>query len=177
MAHRVMVFIDGSNLYHTLKSEYGRTDLDFTKFCRKLCDDRQLIRVYYYNATVDPAKEPDRNKDQQRFFQRIRRLPYFEVRLGSLIYRNWPTVPPYEKGLDIKLATDLLVHAFRQNYDTAVLISGDNDFADALQAAKDFGRNIEVALFKPAGSQKLRDVADRTIEVDANFLSDCWSQQ
>lgn len=169
-----MVFIDGSNLYHTLKNEHGKTTLDFVKFCGNLCGARQLIRVYYYNAAVDSTKEPDRHKDQQKFFQKIRRLPYFEVRLASLVYRNWPTVPPYEKGLDIKLATDLLVHAFRQNYDTAILVSGDNDFADALQAAKDFGRNTEVALFHPAGSQKLRDVADRVIEVDANFLSGCW---
>ena len=175
MADRAMVFIDGSNLYHTLKKEYGRTDLDFVKFCAELCGTRQLIRVYYYNATVDATKEPVRHKDQQKFFQRIRRLPHFEVRLASLVYRNWPTVPPYEKGLDIKLATDLLVHAFRQNYETAVLVSGDNDFADALQAAKDFGRNAEVALFHPAGSQKLRDVADRIIEVDSAFLSACWA--
>jgi uncharacterized LabA/DUF88 family protein len=174
MADRAMVFIDGSNLYHTLKHEYGRTDLDFVKFCAKLSGTRQLIRAYYYNATVDATKEPVRHKDQQKFFQRIRRLPYFEVRLASLVYRNWPTVPPYEKGLDIKLATDLLVHAFRQNYETAVLVSGDNDFADALQAAKDLGRNAEVALFHPAGSQKLRDVADRVIEVDSVFLSACW---
>ena len=170
-----MVFIDGSNLYHNLKNAHGRTNLDFVKFCTYLCAGRQLVRAYYYNAAVDATKEPARHIEQQKYFHRMRRLPYFEVKLGSLVYRGWPNVPPYEKGIDIKLGTDLVVHAFRGNYDTAILVSGDNDFADALQAAKDCGRNVEVALFHPAASQKLRDVADRIVEVDAALLSGCWT--
>src|SRR3990172_7118801 len=127
---KVAVFIDGSNLYHSLKKDYNRTDLDFEKFYRKLVGRRQLVRTYYYNAAVDQTKEANRYRDQQRFFERMKRLPYLELRLGRLIYRDWPSAPAYEKGIDIKLATDMLVHAFRGNYEVAVLVSGDNDFAD-----------------------------------------------
>ena len=33
---RVMIFIDGSNLYHSLKNFFKRTDIDIGKFSDKL---------------------------------------------------------------------------------------------------------------------------------------------
>ena len=175
MADRVIVYVDGSNLYHSLKQTAGRADLDFSKFSQKLVGaHRQLVRTYYYSAPVDQAKEPQRYRDQQRFFQALRRIDYYEVRLGRLVYRGWPSIPPYEKGVDIRLGTDMLVHGVAHNYDVAVLVSGDTDFADAVQAVKDRGLHVEVALFSPTGSQRLRDVADKVVLVDQSFLSDCW---
>lgn len=174
---RAMVFIDGSNLYHSLKSVYGRTNIDFQKLCEALAGSRQLIRGYYYNAIVDQAQEPVRYQDQQRFLARVRRIPKLEVRLGTLVYRGFPTVPPYEKGIDIKIATDMLMHAVRGNYDVAILVSGDTDFADAIQAVKDLGRNVEVALFgNPNASARLRDVADDAISLDPPFMDGLWIQ-
>lgn len=102
-------------------------------------------------------------------------VPYFEVRLGRLVYRNWPVAPPFEKGIDVRLATDMLTHAHRGNFDVTLLVSGDSDFADVLQAVKDQGKHVEVALFGSATSSiKLRDVADRVITLDAAFLTKCW---
>ena len=53
---RVMVFIDGSNLYHSLRQVYGRTDVDFAKLCLKLAGAGQFVRGYYYNASVDQQR-------------------------------------------------------------------------------------------------------------------------
>ncbi len=61
---RVMVFIDGSNLYHSLRDAYRRTDIDFAKLCAKLAGPRELVRGYYYNASVDQVREPQRYGDQ-----------------------------------------------------------------------------------------------------------------
>ena len=171
---KVAVYIDGSNLYHSLRSLAGKTNLNFLKFGRKLAEDRKLQRIYYYNAPVDQTKEPERYKEQQKFFQALGYVDYLELRLGRLIYRDWPNVTPYEKGIDIKLATDMLVHGTNANYDVAILVSGDTDFVDALQAVKNFGYHTEVALFANTGSQSLRQVADRVVRVDQSFLNDCW---
>lgn len=170
---KVAVYIDGSNLYHSLRQQIGHTNLDFGRLAAKLVASRRLVRVYYYNAPLDQAREPQRYKEQQRFFQALRHVDYLEVRLGRLVYRGSPAVA-FEKGVDIKLATDMLIHGSRDNYDVALLVSGDTDFADALQAVKDQGHHVEVALFEPGGSQRLREVADRVILIDSAFLSDCW---
>ncbi len=112
-SERLMIFIDGSNLYHSLKGIFKRTDIDIGKFCNKLQDNRRLIRIYYYNAIVGRREEPDRYRNQQAFFDSVSAVPYCELRLGRLVYINWPNTPPYEKGVDIQLTTDLLTHSFK----------------------------------------------------------------
>ena len=176
MAERVMIFIDGSNLYHSLKNYFKRTDLDIGKFCRKLLGRRQLVRIYYYNAKVGQRQEPELYKQQQAFLSGINAIPYTELRLGRLVYTsNWPTVPPYEKGTDVQLATDMITHSYKGNYDVGILVAGDNDFAGAVQAVKDNGKHVEVALFGKQGtSQQLRSVADRVISINSRILKDCW---
>jgi len=178
MAERLMIFIDGSNLYHSLKNTFSRTDLDIGRFCQKLLNRRKLVRIYYYNAKVGKKEEPERYRHQQAFFAGVNTIPYSELRLGRLVYTNWPTVPPYEKGIDVQLTADMLTHSFQNNYDVVVLVAGDSDFAPALQAVKDYGKHVEVALFgKKGASYELRRVADKVINVNAKFLHGCWKSQ
>jgi uncharacterized LabA/DUF88 family protein len=172
---RVMIFIDGSNLYHSLKGFFKRTDIDIGKMSNKLLDRRRLVRIYYYNAKVGLKEEPQRYRDQQAFFSSVNAIPYSELRLGRLVYHNWPNSPPYEKGVDIQLATDMITHSFKNNYDVAVLVAGDNDFVGAIQAVKDNGKNVEVALFgKERTSYRLRMVADKIVTINSKFLKGCW---
>ena len=173
----MMIFIDGSNLYHSLKKFCKRVDIDIACFSSKLVGKRQLVRIYYYNAKVGRREEPQRYKDQQTFFNGVANVPYTELRLGHLVYNNWPNVPPFEKGVDVQLATDLLTHSYKNNYDTAILVAGDNDYVGALQAVKDNGKHVEVVLFgKERSSHQLREVADRAINMDGRFLRNCWKQ-
>jgi uncharacterized LabA/DUF88 family protein len=172
---RVMIFVDGSNMYHSLKHFFNRTDIDIGKFANKLLEKRRLVRLYYYNARVGMREEPERYRDQQKFFAGINAIPYTELRLGRLVYNNWPNSPPYEKGVDILLATDMITHGYKNNYDVAILVAGDNDFVGAIQAVKDNGKNLEVALFgKEQTSMQLRKVADKVIPINARLLNKCW---
>jgi len=172
---RVMIFIDGSNVYHSLRHFFKRTDIDIGRFCQKILNKRRLVRIYYYNARVGQKEEPERYKDQKKFFAGVEAIPYTELRLGRLVYNNWPNSPPYEKGVDIQLATDMITHSFKGNYDVAVLVAGDNDFVGALQAVKDNGKNVEVALFgKERTSMQLRNVADKVVTIDGRLLRGCW---
>jgi len=176
-SERVMVFIDGSNLYHSLKTFAKRTDIDIGKLCNKLLRKRPLVRIYYYNARVGLKQEPERYRNQQAFFNSVNSVPYTELRIGRLVYYNWPNSPPYEKGVDVQLATDMLTHSFKNNYDVAILVAGDNDFVGALQSVKDNGKHVEVALFgKESTSQRLRTVADRVIKINSRFLKGCWKE-
>jgi len=176
-SERVMVFIDGSNLYHSLKTFAKRTDIDIGKLCNKLLRKRPLVRIYYYNARVGLKQEPERYRNQQAFFNSVNAVPYTELRIGRLVYYNWPNSPPYEKGVDVQLATDMLTHSFKNNYDVAILVAGDNDFVGALQSVKDNGKHVEVALFgKESTSQRLRTVADRVIKINSRFLKGCWKE-
>jgi hypothetical protein len=72
----------------------------------------------------------------------------------------------------------MITHSYKNNYDVAILVAGDNDFAGAVQAVKDNGKHVEVALFGKQGtSQQLRAVADMIIMINARVLRDCWNKQ
>lgn len=171
---RAAVFIDGSNLYHSLQENCGRFDLDFGAFAAKLCKGRSLFRAYYYNVLRDPDKNPQAFQDQQKFLTVLYSTPYLEVRLGTSKPRGETAV---EKGIDIMLATDLLRLAWNDHYDVAVLVSGDGDFAYALKAVKDMGKYVEVAAFASNLSWELVQAADDRQSFTPEFFSDLWSRQ
>jgi uncharacterized LabA/DUF88 family protein len=172
MEDRVAIFIDGSNLYHALRSNFGRHDLNFAGFASKLCVSRRLFRTYYYNVLQDQVQRPDGYREQQEFLDILRKTPYLEVRLGTTkIVQGVPV----EKGIDIMLATDLLYFASKDFYDVAVLVSGDADFAYALQAAKNMGKHVEVAYFESGVSRDLLNIADNRHLLNRSFFSGLWA--
>ncbi|UCC59880.1 MAG: NYN domain-containing protein [Dehalococcoidia bacterium] len=174
MEDRVAVFIDGSNLYHALRANYNRYDLNFAEFVKKLCGTRRLFRAYYYNVMQDPSQKVDAHRDQQDFLHALRETPYLEVRLGGTKQAQGVTI---EKGIDVMLVTDLLNLAWEDLYDVALLVSGDSDFAYALQAVKNLGKYVEVAYFESNVSRDILDVADNKHLMDKNFLKGLWAHK
>ncbi len=172
MEDRVCIFIDGSNLYHALRDTIGRTDLNFPDFARKLADGRPVFRVYYYNALQDPNRNPDSAREQQEFLSMLRASPYMEVRLGTLKTTNGVTV---EKGVDVMLATDVVHYAFENIYDTAIIVSGDADYAYALQLVKNKGKHVEVAYFENNISRELMDLCDIRHFMDRKYFEGLWT--
>jgi uncharacterized LabA/DUF88 family protein len=171
MTERVAIFIDGSNLYHCLKGDFRRVNLDFEKFANRLCGDRYLIRTYYYNAPIRAQDDAEAARRQQDFFNRLRDLSYFRVKLGRLEPRGNTFV---EKGVDVALAVDMLQLAYRNVYGTAILVSGDADFATAMEAVQDLGKHVENAIGRTGQSDQLRQTCDRFILLTEDLLQDCW---
>jgi uncharacterized LabA/DUF88 family protein len=169
MDDRVAIFIDGSNLYHSVQNNFGRHDLNFTELANKLSAGRRLFRVYYYNVLQDPSQYPESYREQQEFLDVLRKTPYLEVRLGST-----KKALGVEKGIDVMIATDLLYFAWSGFYDVAILVSGDADFAYAVQAVKNMGKHVEVAYFESGVSKDLLDVADNRYLLDRNFFINIW---
>jgi len=171
MEDRVAIFIDGSNLYHALKNNLRRHDLNFAEFTSKLCGSRRLLRTYYYNVLQDVTQRPEGYREQQEFLDVLRMTPYLEVRLGSTKIAQGI---PVEKGIDIMLATDLLYFAWNNFYDVAILVSGDSDFTYALQAVKNMGKHAEVAYFESGASKDLLNIADNRHLLDRSFFRGLW---
>ena len=70
---RVAIFIDGSNLYHIVKSLFPNkkpNNFNFEKFVEYLARSRNLIRKYYYNVTLDIMRDAESYMKQQRFLKR-----------------------------------------------------------------------------------------------------------
>ena len=170
---RVMIFIDGSNLYHVLTQNCGRHDLVFEKFSEKLGEGRQVKRTYYYNIRQDPKYNPAATAEQDKFMATLFDTPYFEVKLG-VHRRQGDTM--VEKGVDVMMSVDIVVGAFRDLYDTAIIVSGDGDFYPAMQAAKDLGKHTEVVAFESNLSPEAKRVADKAILLRKSHFTGLWTR-
>ena len=168
---RVMIFIDGSNLYHVLKQNTDKQNLDYKKFSEKLSGDRELIRTYYYNIRQESPDNPSLAESQDRFLNALYETDYLEVKLGIWKQRGNTMV---EKGVDVMIAADLIAHAYEDHYDTAILVSGDADFYPALQVVKDTGKQVEVAAFDSNLSSEAARFSDVLIKFDRNYFDDLW---
>lgn len=185
---RVAVFIDGSNLYFAVKDGLRRQDnVDVEKLSNKLVGSRELVRIYYYNAPPLPQEDPEVRRAQQAFRDRLGYINYLQRRDGRLVQRTFKLECPkckeaieykrhIQKGVDTRLAVDLVTLAVRDYYDIGILISGDGDFTDAVNFVKEHThKRIENAFIMWRGWDKvLREAADVRTILTEEFLSDCW---
>jgi len=174
LSDRVAIFIDGSNLYHSLEENCNRFDVDFNSLTRKLCKGRKLYRVYYYNVTRDSDREQQAFSQQKRFFGALYNTPFLEVRLGNYKLRKDQAV---EKGVDIMMATDLLQYAWADLYDVAIMVTGDGDFSYAVKTVKDLGKHVEVAAFEANLSLELLQIADSREFLTPEYFKELWSKE
>lgn len=158
MRERVALFIDGSNLYNGMRDNLANTRVNLQALVGQLMGERQLYRVYYYNAPLTDDYESDLRDGQQRFFESLRRIPYVTVRLGRLHRRNDGSL--VEKGIDVSIAVESLALAYEDAYDTAILVSGDSDYIELVEAIKAKGKHVECAMFKNQSAGILVEYVD-----------------
>ena len=159
---RVMIFIDGSNLYHGLEEYIGRHRMHYDCFCNLLCreaehlldgENKRLVHTHYYNVPLRQHDDPKQYAAQRKFFANLEAIPHLTLHRGRLVDRDRENscpecghkyVQPYriEKGVDVQLASHLLVHAFDNQYDTAILVSRDGDFAPVVHEVLRLGKTV-----------------------------------
>ena len=158
LRNRLAIFIDGSNLYNGMRENLESTRVNLQELIKQLMFDRTMIRSYYYNAALTEDYDDDLREGQQRFFESLSRIPYVTVRLGRLYRRNDGLL--VEKGIDVAIAVESLCLAYENAYDTALLVSGDGDYVQLLEALKRKGKHIEVAMFKSQSAGILLEHVD-----------------
>ncbi len=148
---RVAVFIDGNNLFHAAR--FHTIDIDYNNLLRVLLGDGRLLRAFFYTG-VDAGAER-----QQGFLLWMRRNGFRVVHKELKTFYDGTR----KANLDVEIAVDMLSLAGR--YDTAVLVSGDEDFVYAVNAVAYKGCRVEVAGFRSNTAPRLIDVADFFIDL------------
>jgi uncharacterized LabA/DUF88 family protein len=148
---RVAVFIDGNNLFHAAR--FHNIDIDYNKLLRVLLGDGRLLRAFFYTG-VDVGAER-----QQGFLLWMRRNGFRVVQKELKTFYDGSR----KANLDVEIAVDMLSLAGK--YDTAVLVSGDEDFVYAVNAVAYKGCRVELAGFRSNTAPKLIDVADYFIDL------------
>lgn len=168
---RVMVYVDGFNLYHGMRQSFGRTYhwLDLESLSRRLLKrDQHMLRVRYFTARVRRT-EAGRLR-QVHYLEALAahcsKLEIIEGRfqrktiMCQSCRRRWVTYE--EKESDVNIAIAMVEDAARDRYDTALVISADSDLSPAVRAARRIRPSTRVvAVFPPRRySDELKRVAD-----------------
>src|SRR3989338_8164960 len=150
---RIAIFIDGNNLFHAART-IG-LEVDYAKLLKTLCNKGSLLRAFFYTGVDKNAAK------QQGFLLWMRRNGYRVVQKELKVFPDGTK----KANLDVEIAVDML--SLCGKYETAILVSGDEDFAYAVNAVAYKGARVEVAGFRNNTSPKLIDVADRFIDLDS----------
>ena len=148
---RSFVFIDGNNFYFKLKElssriegVYALLDFDFTRFTRWLAQPNECEQVRYYIGALKRQRSNEKSEkmyaDQQRLIGRLQQQRVTVI-FGQLI--RHPDRTFHEKGVDVRLAVEMIRFAREDAYDTAYLLSSDTDLVPAVEEVRSLGKNIQ----------------------------------
>lgn len=153
---RAMLFVDGTNLFHRLEAEKLKAIVPLSdhNWWNSATRGRQLHRVYLY--TSEPHLEKAKKVHGEKFLSGVR------VVLGDAVQTSGGFK---EKGVDALLVADLIYHAAAKNFNYAVLVSVDTDFAYAIKRAEDFGCQTGVLGICSSLPERLKVSADHSFEM------------
>jgi uncharacterized LabA/DUF88 family protein len=158
---RVIVLIDGNNIMMGAKQFKEGYRVDYARLVDFLKGEHKLVRAYFFDCV--PGQNHPKYSEKQRFIDMLRAngITVFE---RPLRYRGDGT--PFQKGVDVALATEMLSLCMQNAYDTAIIVSGDSDYAHAVDRVKHTGKNVHCASFRGSMSNDLKKVADKVIYLD-----------
>ena len=135
------VYIDGFNLYYGCLKGTTHKWLDLALFCQASFPRprNQINRIRYFTAHVNARpNDPQQPIRQQTYLRALRTIPNLTTHLGSYLEkitrlrlhpppasgpRTVQVMQSEEKGSDVNIATYLLVDAFDDDYEVAVVVS------------------------------------------------------
>ena len=148
MSEKVTIFIDGGNLYGRLKESgvFPGKRFDYTKLVDFILRGRHVESKRYYIGIVrnhdKTSKSQKKVEDQQKFLSSLEGQGFL-IERGRIVYDH----KIREKGVDVKLAIDLVVGAVESAYDTAVVVSSDTDLLPAIKYVIGRGKKVEYVGF------------------------------
>jgi uncharacterized protein (TIGR00288 family) len=146
-ARRGMAFIDFDNINITARNQHHLKFIDFNKFRGVLLNNLRCVGCTVY-------------------------LPYKMRTLLRSIQRSGLEVKVVSPGksIDGRLIFDLLTNAYKDNFDTAVIASGDKDYVHVIEEVKRMNKEVKIASFSSSLAHALRAVADGVIDLDSHIL-------
>lgn len=150
--HRVGVFVDVQNMYHSAKNLYGAR-VNFKELLRIAVAGRELVRAVAYVVKSDTDEE-------KAFFGALEKAGFelkskdLQIFPGGMKKGDW----------DVGLAIDAI--SLSKQLDVVVIVSGDGDFEPLVEYLRFSGLIVEVVGFRRSTSSKLVDTVDNLVDLE-----------
>jgi len=185
---RVVVYIDGFNLYYGVLKFSKEKWLDIERLFIRLRPHDSIQKIRYFTALSSGGK----SQDQLTYLKALATLPLVEITLGrykSKSIKCRVQIPicavadkdrifkaPEEKRTDVNIAVSMLDDAYQNLCDHLIVVSGDSDLVPAVNMVKTRFPTKEVTVYVPSRSPvrgaavELRAAADKDRDLPLNLL-------
>lgn len=154
-----IVYVDGFNLYYGALKGTPYKWVDLPALCRHLLPGEQIAQIRYFTARVKGRPgDLDAPRRQDAYLRALGSLPGVSIHYGQFLVtetrmalaypdpngpRTVQVVKTEEKGTDVNLGSYVLLDAFDEACNLAVMIGNDSDLVTPLSMAKQrFGTRI-----------------------------------
>jgi uncharacterized LabA/DUF88 family protein len=174
---KVIVYIDGFNLYFALKEKNWRGFmwLDVVALAKNLTGpDRDLVLTNYFTARIQ--QPVDKKARQTAYLDALGTLSGLQIHEGdykdhtvlcNTCGRSWRD--DKEKQTDVNIAVQMLLDAHTPDkVDDLILITADSDQVPAIKAVRGLGKRVVVMLPpRRASYLEVKLAADSSLELTA----------
>ncbi|HTF69671.1 MAG TPA: NYN domain-containing protein [Edaphobacter sp.] len=172
---RVISYIDGFNLYFGMRSKGWQKYmwLDLSKLSQSiLVGGQSLQRTKYFTSRVRGSASKEQR--QSAWLDAVATVPnvatywgHYQPDTKTCQKCGHSQQHPQEKKTDVNIATQLLCDAYRDDFDTAIVVSGDADLVPPILAVREyFPRKRIIVAFPPDRySRELQDAAHYVIHI------------
>jgi len=153
----VAVYIDGQNFYNSLKKhEIYFPAFRLEDFLQDIVGSRQQVSAGYYVAKVRQFNDDPQTQKvytaQRRTLAKVEKAGLKNIIAGNVQYDG---THYREKGVDVRLALDILTGVYEDAFDTAIVVSADTDLRPAYDMAISKGKTLEIVMFTEQVSRAL----------------------
>ena len=158
---KTFLYIDGFNLYYGALKKTPYRWLNPVLMASKMFTQNEVVTTKYFSARVSNMPNDDQIENRQlTYWRALKSLDNFEIIEGQYkqktVSAKNATKPGFtkvlkteEKGSDVNLASHLLLDAFRNSFETAIVITGDSDLVTPIRIVKG-ELNKTVCLLNPS---------------------------
>lgn len=170
-----LIIFDGSNFYHGSKRmlpEIHLTNFNYKKLAEKLSGSSENIIEY----CVGEIRQNEKDKKSMRLYANQQALFYQLEKQGIILKKGYMLKNDgvfHEKGVDVRIAIDIVRGALKNEYDNCYIISSDTDIIPAILEAKFDKKKIIYVGFKNFISRALRANCSKTVLISKSILREC----
>ncbi|MFH1971801.1 MAG: NYN domain-containing protein [Patescibacteria group bacterium] len=188
-----ILFIDGENLRHYIEDvlkqnghkDKNINDIDLSKLLDNVLKGIKIVRRTFYSAKLHVYQEDPKYLRKSKDLVRRQRILKTELEKNGFVFvisghvrtfkvrvNSKEAVVFKEKGVDVRIAVDLVSSACDKKIDTAVLCSSDSDLQPAVKEARARGLKIIYLGFEINPNKGLMYTTNRSIIIRNSEILD-----
>ena len=172
---RNLIIFDGSNFYHRAKSLFPQkhlTNMDYIKLVELVTGAGQNTVEY----CVGEIRKKPKDLFSRKLYQNQQALFYNLEGQGVVVKKGFMMEIQgkfHEKGVDVRIAVDLLKGALKDEYNACYLITSDTDIIPAIQEARSAGKEVFYVGFSNLTNNAMSANCSRSVFITKDMLEQC----